>query len=184
MNDLTSRYAEALFLLKKESNKLLEAQQEVKELIKIIKDNPDFLILLDSSYVNKEERISTVDKVFVSVDEEIKNLIKVVIENNRALYLLGIFEDFNSLVNEYRGVKEGLVYSTEALSEAKLKKLTAAISKKENHPLELKNIIDPTLIGGVKVVINDHIYDGSLKHSLEQMKSALLNNKEGDSHEN
>ena len=32
MNDLTSRYAEALFLLKKESNKLLEAQQEVKEL--------------------------------------------------------------------------------------------------------------------------------------------------------
>ena len=98
MNELTSRYAEALYLLKKESNSLLETQQEIKELIKIIKDNPNFPVLLDSSYISKEERISTVDKVFVSVDEEIRNLVKVVIENNRALYLLGIFEDFNSLV--------------------------------------------------------------------------------------
>lgn len=183
MNELTSRYAEALYLLKKESNSLLETQQEIKELIKIIKDNPNFPVLLDSSYISKEERISTVDKVFVSVDEEIRNLVKVVIENNRALYLLGIFEDFNSLVNEYRGVKEGLVYSTEPIKEVELEKLTAAISKIENHPVELKNIIDPSLIGGVKVVINDHIYDGSLKHNLEQMKSALLN-KEGNSYEN
>ena len=110
-------------------------------------------------------------------------MIKIVVDNNRALYLLGIFEDFNSLVNEYRGVKEGLVYSTEPLKEAALSKLTAAISKIEKQPIELKNMIDPSLIGGVKVVINDHIYDGSLKHNLEQMKSDLLN-KEGTSYEN
>lgn len=174
MNELTSRYAEALYLLKKESNSLLEAQQEIKELIKIIKDDPDFLMVLDSSYIEKEKRLEIVDQVFKSVDEEIKNLVKVVIENNRALYLLGIFEDFNSLVNEYRGVKEGLVYSTEPLKEVEIEKLTSTISKIENHPIELKNVIDPSLLGGVKVVINDHIYDGSLKHSLEQMKSDLL----------
>ena len=183
MNELTLRYAVALYSLKRESNTLLETQQEVKELIKVIKDNPDFLVVLNSSYLSKEERISTVDKVFVSVDEQIKNLIKIVVDNNRSLYLLGIFEDFNSLVNEYRGVKEGLVYSTEPLKEAALKKLEAAISKKEKEPVELRNIVDPSLIGGVKVVINDHIYDGSLKHNLEQLKSDLLN-KEGTSYEN
>ena len=56
MNDLTSRYAEALYKVKKDSNTLLETQELVKELIKIIKDNPDFLVLLDSSYLEKEER--------------------------------------------------------------------------------------------------------------------------------
>ena len=41
-------------------------------------------------------------------------------------------------------------------------------------PTELINIIDPSLIGGVKVVINDHIYDGSIKHHIDNMKLSLL----------
>ena len=77
-------------------------------------------------------------------------------------------------MNEYRGVTEGLVYSTERLSEDQLSKLNKTISSVEKRPVELRNIIDPTLIGGVKVVINDHIYDGSIKHHIENMKNSLI----------
>ena len=174
MNDLTSRYAQALYSLKKDSNRLLETQEEVKELIKIIKDNPSFPMLLNSHFILKEDRVEIVDKVFASIDVDLKNFFKIIVENNRALYLLEILYDFNTLVNEYRGVKEGLVYSTEVLSSSALDKLNAKISEVEQMPTELKNIIDPSLIGGVKVVINDHIYDGSLKHHLENMKLTLL----------
>ena len=52
-------------------------------------------------------------------------------------------------------------------SEDALKKLNSKISEVEKMPTELINIIDPSLIGGVKVVINDHIYDGSIKNQLE-----------------
>ena len=183
MNDLTSRYAEALYKVKKDSDTLLETQALVKELIKIIKDNPDFLVLLDSSYLEKEERIAMIDKVFISVDEEVKNLMKIAVENGRGKYLLGILQDFNSLVNEYRGVKEGLVYSAFPLKDAEVDKIASSISKKEKEPVELKNIVDPHLLGGVKVVINDHVYDGSLKHHVENLKSTLLN-KEGENNEN
>ena len=183
MHELTSRYAQALFSLKRDSDKVEEAQKEIKELIKVIKDNPDFLTLLNAPYIDKEERIKIVDKVFTSVDEDIKNLIKIVIENNRALYLLQIFEDFNSLANEYRGVKEGLVYSAMPISDKEIEKITKTISEIEKCPIELKNIIDPSLIGGVKVVINDHIYDGTIKHHIENMKLTLLK-KEGEQDEN
>ena len=183
MHELTSRYAQALFSLKRDSNQVEETQKEVKELMKIIKDNPDFLTLLNAPYIDKEERIAVVDKVFASIDEDIKNLIKVVVENNRSLYLLEIFEDFNSLANEYRGVKEGLVYSAMPISEKEIDKITKKISEIEGCPIELKNIIDPSLIGGVKVVINDHIYDGTLKHHIENMKLTLLK-KEGEYDEN
>ena len=183
MHELTSRYAQALFSLKRDSNQVEETQKEVRELVKIIKDNPGFLTLLNAPYIDKEERIKMVDKVFISIDEEIKNLIKVVVENNRALYLLQIFEDFNSFANEYRGVKEGLVYSAMEISEKEINKITIAISEIEKCPIELKNIIDPSLIGGVKVVINDHIYDGTIKHHIENMKLTLLK-KEGEINEN
>lgn len=174
MKEITSRYAEALYSLKKDENSLESSQKEIKELIKVLKENPDFLVVLNSSYKEFEEKEQIIDKVFVGVDEEIKTLIKIVVKNHRGQYLTEIFENYNSLVNEYRGVIEGLVYSTEPLSESQLAKLNSSIGKIETRPVELKNIIDPSLIGGVKVVINDHIYDGSIKRHINDMKIALL----------
>ena len=144
MKEITSRYAEALFSLKKDADLLESSQKEVKELIKVLKENPDFLVLLSSSYKEFEEKEQIIDKVFVGVDIEIKTLMKIVVKNHRAKFLTEIFENFNSLVNEYRGVLEGLVYSTEPLSESQLAKLNSAIGEIETRPVELKNIIDPS----------------------------------------
>lgn len=174
MKEITSRYAEALFSLKRDSKTLESTQKEIKELKKIFNENPDFIVILSSSYKSIEEKEQIIDKSLVGVDEEIKSLLKVVCQNHRAKYIIEIFDEFNSLVNEYRGVKEGLVYSAQKLSEAQLTKLNKKISEVEHMPTELKNIIDPSLIGGVKVVINDHIYDGSIKHHLEDMRISLL----------
>ena len=174
MKEITSRYAEALYSLKREQNSLLESQKEAKELIKVFKQNPDFMMLLSSSYKDFDEKEEIIDKVFNGLDEDMKTLIKIVTRNHRAQYLDEIFIGFNSLVNEYRGVKEGLVYSTEPLNDTQLQKLNQTVSELEKTPTELKNIIDPSLVGGVKIVINDHIYDGSIKHHLENMKLTLL----------
>ena len=174
MKEITSRYAEAIFSIKRDQNQLEEAQVEIKELIKVLKQNPDFVFVLNSSYKEFQEKEDIIDKVFKGVDQDIINLIKIVTKNHRSMYLVEILERTNSLINDERGVLEGLVYSTEPLKEEELQKLNAAISKVEKRPTDLKNIIDPNLIGGVKVVINDHIYDGSIKHHLENMKLTLL----------
>ena len=174
MNELTSRYANALYSLKKESKELLETQQEIKDLRKILRENPRYISLLSSRNLSVEKRLELVEEAFHNIDVDVKNFIKVIVENNRSDYLLDIFSDFNSLVNEYRNIMEGLLYSSEALTDSQIQNITSSISKREGRPVELKNIIDPSLIGGVKVVINDHIYDGSIKHHLEQMKISLL----------
>ena len=174
MKEITSRYAEALFSLKRDSNTLEESQQEVKELKKVFEENPGFITLLASYNKTLDEKIDIIDKTLKGVDEEIKTLIKIICQNHRAMYLIEIFDGFNSLVNEYRGVKEGLVYSTEKLSEKQLSSLNKKISEVEKMPTELRNIFDPSLIGGVKIVINDHIYDGSIKHHIEDMRTSLL----------
>ncbi len=178
MNELANRYATALYSLKLDSNKLVETQNEVKELKKIIKDNPDFIMILSSSYYDFKKKSEIIDITLVNVDEDIKNLLKIAVKNHRANLIVEIFEEFNSLVNEYRGIIEGLVYSSMPLKEDELTKLNKAISEVESRPTDLKNIIDPSLIGGVKVVINDHIYDGSIKHHIDEMKKALLHKED------
>lgn len=174
MNEIASRYGTALFSLALERNSVSEYQEEVKELKRIFLENSDFIMVLGSSFETIENRISMVEKSLPGVNDDILSLIKILIENNRVNILLDVFTSFNSVCNEYRGVDEGLVYSTIPLDEQTINKIEEKISQIESRKVELLNKIDPSLIGGVKVVINGHIYDGSIKNKIEMMKIDLM----------
>lgn len=174
MNEIASRYGTALFSLALERNKLSEYQEEVKELKRILLENSDFVMVLGSSFETIENRLAIVDKTFKGVNDDILSLIKILVENNRINEIFDVFTSFNSCCNEYRGVDEGLVYSTVSLDEQVINKIEQKISIIESRKVELINKIDPSLIGGVKVVINGHIYDGSIKNRIDLMKVELL----------
>lgn len=178
MESVSSRYGLALFSLANDLHKVDEWQKEVKELDSIFKENTDFVMILGSSFLSLEERQGILKKTLVGVDENIIALMLVVMENNRMPYIYEIFDSFNSYCNDYKGISEGLVYSTLRLEKSVINQIENKISKIENKKVELKNIVDPSLIGGIKVVIHDRIYDGSIKHHIEVMKQDLIK-KEG-----
>lgn len=175
MNEIASRYGNALFLLSKEKNLVLDYQEEVKTLIGIIKDQPKFIDVLNSAFLSIESRKQIVDKTLTTCALDIVNLVKIMIDNDRIVYLLDTLYAFNSFANEYRGVDEGFIYSVFSLSQNEINEITNKISKIEGRPIFLKNVIDTNLIGGVKVVINDHVYDGSIKNKLKKLKENLHN---------
>lgn len=174
MESIPSCYGQALYSLALEQDKVLSWQEEVKELRTVFEENSDFIMVLGSSFLSLKERQEILEKTLVGVDKNIIALILVIMENNRTSSLLEIFDAFNSYCNEYRGISEGFVYSTLKLDKKIISQIEEKISKIEKHQVELKNVIDPTLIGGVKIVIHDRIYDGSIKHHIEMMKKDLL----------
>lgn len=174
MNQIAQTYAEALFSLGLEEKKLTKLQDEGKALSEIIHDNEDFLLLIDSRFMSREERQDIASKILKDFDEDIVNFVKVLIANNRTNYIKDVLEAFNSLCNEYKGVKEGLIYSAFPLNKETINKIKNKISQIEGMDVELISRIDPSLIGGVKVVINSHVYDGSIKNQLEKMQIDIL----------
>lgn len=174
MNQIAQTYAEALFSLGLEDKKLTKLQDEGKALSEIIHDNEDFLLLIYSRFMSREERQDIASKILKDFDEDIVNFVKVLIANNRTNYIKDVLEAFNSLCNEYKGVKEGLIYSAFPLNKEIINKIKNKISQIEGMDVELISRIDPSLIGGVKVVINSHVYDGSIKNQLEKMQIDLL----------
>ena len=174
MNQIAQTYAEALYSLALEEKKLQKLQDEAKELSSVIDDNEDFLMLLNSRFMSVNERKEIADKILKDFDVNIINLVKVIVDNNRIDYLVDILQAFNSLCNEYRGIKEGLIYSAFPLDKQTINAVKNKISQIEQMEIELIAKIDPSLIGGIKVVINSHVYDGSIKNQLEKMNIDLL----------
>ena len=174
MESIPSRYGQALYSLALEQDKILSWQEEIKELKTVFEENSDFIMVLGSSFLSLKKRQEILEKTLVGVDKNIVALILVIMENNRTNSLLEVFDAFNSYCNEYRGISEGYIYSTLKLDKKIISQIEEKISRVEKRQVELKNVIDPTLIGGVKIVIHDRIYDGSIKHHIEMMKKDLL----------
>ena len=174
MTEIAQNYASALLSLAVDDHKVIDYQKEVKELRKIIRDNEDFVLLLDSRFLSIEERMNNAEKILKGFSPDVVNFIKIIIKHNRVSYLEDILEAFNSLCNENQDIVEGLIYSAFPLGEDTLLKIKKKISQIENHEVDLIPRIDPSLIGGVKVVINSHVYDGSIKNQLEKMQIDLL----------
>ena len=174
MEKVSSHYGLALYSLAVDLDKVSEYQLEVKELSRIFKENEDFIMVLGSSFLPIEERQEILRKALVGVSDNVMAFILVIMDNNRINEILDIFDSFNSYCNEYRGVSEGLIYSAFKLDQKVIDQIQTKMEKIEHNKVELKNIIDPTLIGGVKIVIHDHVYDGSIKHHIENMKTDLL----------
>ncbi len=174
MNEVASRYGQALYSLALDKGQILKWQEEIKEIMRAFNENADFIMVLGSEFLSIEERQQILANTLKGISNEIISLLQIVIANHRTDEINNILLAFNTLCNEYKGVEEGYLYSSIRLDESTIKKLETKISEVEHHQVELHNVIDPTLIGGVKVVIHDRVYDGSLKYHLEQMKKDLL----------
>jgi len=167
------RYALALFSIAKEDNELVKYQTEIKQISILLTNNKELLELLKSEFLDINKRYAIVDKVFKIYSKVTVNFIKVLMQNHRIASYKSIFDSFNTLVNEENNVLEGIVYSTVKLSTEKIKELEEALKIKNHVNVELTNRIDPSLIGGIKVVINNHIYDYSIQNEINSMRSQL-----------
>ncbi len=173
MSELTKRYADGLFSLVNESE-YLDYKEEAKLLQSLVNDNPDYVTTLDSAFLSKEEKKNLVDTTLKDFHPYFRYFIQIITRNHRISEINDILQDFISLINERLGIKEGLVYSVSPLKEEEKQRIEQSVSKSEHEKVELVNLIDVSLIGGVKVLIGDKVYDGSLKNKLNNMKSQLL----------
>jgi F-type H+-transporting ATPase subunit delta len=103
----------------------------------------------------------------------LQNLLQAVLENRRLGALGQIAAQYQALVDARAGVSQAIVYSAFEISGEQLADITAALARRFGRRLDTRVVIDPELIGGVRVVVGDEVLDTSVRARLEQMRTAL-----------
>jgi F-type H+-transporting ATPase subunit delta len=109
----------------------------------------------------------------MTLSERVKNLLATMIDNGRLAALPAVADQFQALVSERTGVSEAKVFSAYALDATQLADVVAVLERRFGRKLVAEVIVDPTLIGGVRVEVGDEVLDTTVKARLEQMKAAL-----------
>lgn len=173
---ISKTYGEALFELAVEENKVDVFADEIRAILDILNQNPDFVNLLNHPKISKEEKLQVVEEVFGGkVSKEIQGFLNIIVAKERNKEIMAIMEYFLDEVKALKGI--GVCYVTtpmelkEAQKEAVVKKLIETTNFKE---MEMNYQIDETLIGGMVIRIGDRVVDSSIQTKLSKLEAQLL----------
>lgn len=169
MNDLIATpYADAIFQIALSKNKLEEFYHDFELIQTVI--NEEFIQLLKNPNITKSEKLMIVEQSFNSVNHDIKNFLKLLVEKNRFAKIKAIIKMFFKKYYEYNKIQIVYVETAIELTQEQKEKLIAKFSKKYNKKIHLKISIDKTLLGGMRVIVEDTVYDNSVLNQLKRMK--------------
>ncbi|MEK3888505.1 F0F1 ATP synthase subunit delta [Bacillus sp. FSL K6-3431] len=173
-NVIAERYALALFMLAKEQNLIEDLTVEMRTLKKVLTENPSFLTLLSSPKLTLNEKKNVLQNVFSSVSPTVENTLMLLLDAHRQNEITDVAEAYINLANEESGIADALVYSARPLSSEESHAVSASFAAKVGkRSLNIENIVDTNLLGGLKIRIGNRIFDGSLRGKLDRLERTL-----------
>ncbi len=172
------RYAKALFELANEKNELQTIHSDLSMIFNAIQQSPDLQKALSNPTINTSKKSEIVNKIFTSkVSPLTVNLLHTLASNDRLNILGDIYKAFDNFYKKQKGIINATVTTAVPLNDKleqqiyqKIKDLTGS------KEIDLLKIIDPSILGGFVLNVEDLRYDASIKGKLAKIKSKLVEN--------
>ena len=82
-------------------------------------------------------------------------------------------EAYEQVASEVHGESVATIHTAQELSEADLERLGAALSRQYGRAVHLNVVVDPHVVGGLRVEIGDDVIDGSVSSRLDDARRRL-----------
>jgi F-type H+-transporting ATPase subunit delta len=176
MNDskISVRYSKALFQLALEKKILDKVNQDMIFISEICKF-PESKEFLQSPIIPPSKKSAIFHKMFDGNVEKITlSLIDLVVKNGRESFLPAIARVFISETMKYKGITESILTTAVKADSGVKKQISDLISQAFSTKVELEEKVDPEIIGGFILRIDDKYIDASIRNKLRKIKKELL----------
>ncbi len=173
---VSTTYGDALFELAKEQDKMDALAQEVKAVLEIFAQNPEFSKLMNHPKVGKDEKLQVVKEVFdTRADKELVGFLRLVVEKDRYAQIDEILTYFLDRVKEEKGIGVAYVTSAVKLSDEQKKQIEQKLLETTKfNQMEMNYVLDESLVGGLVIRIGDKVVDSSVKSKLNELTKQLM----------
>jgi F-type H+-transporting ATPase subunit delta len=172
---VAKRYAVALFELAREHQILQTVVEDIRGIQEVVKANPELKQLMTSPKISSERKKAILSELFAGANPLVLNTLYVLQDAKRLGELNAFADEFVLLANKAFGIADAKVFSTRPLTEEESRELSAAFAAKIGKTsLRIENVVDPSLIGGLRLQIGNRIYDSSIRAKLDRLKSQLI----------
>ena len=176
MADVTSgikAYGDALFSLAEELGETESVKLDAEALSKIIASSPEYLKMLDTPALSREERLGLIDGSLSTLNKSLVNTAKLLAERRLAHALPKVIDAFVDAYEKSRGIERVEVISAVPLTEAQKMRLCEKLEGITKKQIIINNTHGPSLLGGMKLRYMGRELDGSIKTKLDGFEKRL-----------
>ena len=173
---IAKRYSKALVALCSKDNSHEHVARDLKKVVDALHEHSEIKAALNDPKVGR----STKAKVLDSIGQGLllrpltKNLLAYLNDQGRLNELSGILSDFNERLDELAGRIRATVTTAKPLNPMDMTKIKTALEKATGKQVVLDANVDESIVGGVVTRMGNIVLDGSIRASLNNMKSLLL----------
>ncbi len=166
------RYAKAVFELAQQDGQLEQWGRRLASMRELFADR-EVAAVLKNPTIATERREALVATSPQLIDEEASNLARLLIESNRIDEAAAIEEEFERLTDEAAGRVRAVVTTAIELGARDRERVAEELSKQLKKDVRVTLVVDPRIIGGMRLQYGDRVVDGSVAARLEQLRRRL-----------
>ncbi len=172
------RYAAALVDMALESKAIPQIEQDVADLMAMLKSSADLQAAIRSPLLKVETQQAFLgalaDKAKLSALT--RNFLLVLAQNRRLSQLEAVLKAVTQNISARRGELRASVESATDLSDAQKKSLEESLGKTIGRPVAVDAKTNKSLIGGIVVTLGSLMIDDSVKTKLDRLSRAMKHN--------
>jgi F-type H+-transporting ATPase subunit delta len=173
-DDRTLAYAEALFSVARAEGTLGEVEDELFRFSQTLQSSDDLRDALTDAGIPASRRQQIVEDLLGGkASSTTVALVSLVVGTGRARDLPAIIRQLVEMSAAEANKEVAEVRSAVPLTDDQRKRLAEALSDATGKQVEVKVVIDPTVLGGAVATVGDTVIDGSVRTRLDRLKNAL-----------
>jgi F-type H+-transporting ATPase subunit delta len=173
-DDRTLAYAEALFGVARAEGTLGEVEDELFRFSQTLQGSDELREALTDPSIPASRRQQIVEDLLGGrASSTTVALVSMVVGTGRARQLPDIIKQLVDMSAAEANKEVAEVRSAVPLNDDQRKRLAEALGNATGKQVEVKVVVDPTVLGGIVAQVGDTVIDGSVRSRLDQLKNAF-----------
>jgi F-type H+-transporting ATPase subunit delta len=173
MEEIARVYAEALFDVARDKDKLDEIHDELGQVTDAIAENRDLQVFMFSPYFSSSEKREGIGRVISGGDSELVNFLELLAEKHRMPVIFRIRRRFDEMwAREKRRLAVRLTSAVE-LSPDVVKEVGKQIEQQTGQTIELESDVNEDILGGIVLQVGNMVLDASVRNKLERLRKEV-----------
>lgn len=175
---LASRYAKSLLDLAVEQNQLDATLADVQQIDSVCQQSREFTNMLRSPIITADKKKAVINAVFGNNLAPLsKAFITLIADKGRESALPEITESFIKQYRELKNIRTVRLVTAAPVNDSFKESVRAKIvSSLEGATIEIKEEVNPDLIGGFVLEMDDKLFDASIRRDLNDVRKQFLKN--------
>ncbi len=171
---IAKRYATALIKVAQEQGQVERFMEDLERLHRQFEGHSHLQSILDSPVVRPSQKKQILKALLpkFSLSPALVNLMNILIDNDRVFTLPMIYLLYRDMSDELLGRVRIEVRAAVPLG-AQEEKLKAVLEKRLKKKVLMEVKVEPEILGGLIVRVQDQVLDASLKRDLERIKEDI-----------